>query len=216
MCTLFTANHTIYVLVYEGRTIEYRLNIASLRIEVSAMLKHLRSLPLAPSSGFSNSSGLLQRRFSSARKTLRHKQRTAQFAERNKAMYDESSLPVFADLMRKIYMRSHPDLLRASAPEKAAVNDSSMQSLNSVLTIVKRNKEFPTAADKAIPFHVKIDDEVQLVELKLKTGGGDCRHQLAACFQDFFEKTKIHSGKFTWGKDYFPESGEDVEEKESP
>ena len=148
---------------------------------------------------------------SANRKKERHRQRIAQFAERTKNLYDESHLPAFADLMRKIYLRSHPDLLRSSSPEKAAINDESMQSLNGILSIVKTNKEFPAFTDKFIPFYVKIGNEFQLVELKLKTGGGDCRHQLAACFEDFFEKTTVHSGKFSWGKDYFKDNHDDAE-----
>lgn len=150
------------------------------------------------------------------RKKQRNREKNAQFAMRSKALYDESSLPSFADLMRKIYLRSHPDLLRSSSPEKASVNDISMQSLNGILSVVKANTEFPSYNDRVIPFYVKIGGEFQLVELRLRTGGGDCRHQLAACFQEFFEKTEVNKGKFKWGKEYFQDFHlEDSNEKDN-
>jgi hypothetical protein len=153
--------------------------------------------------------------FSTSNRKQRLRARQLKFSARNKSLYDESALPVFADLMRKIYLRSHPDLLRSTSTEKAAINDTSMQSLNGVLSLCKTIKEFPANTDKFIPFYVKIDGEFQYVELKLKTGGGDCRHQLALCFEDFFHKTGVNSGKFTWGKDYFQEAGEDADEGEA-
>lgn len=149
-----------------------------------------------------------------SRRKTRIREKALRYAEKSKNMYDESTLPLFADLMRKIYLRSHPDLLRASHPDKADINDASMQEVNGVLTTVKINTEFPTACKKTIPFYVKIDGDVRLVELLLNTGGGDCRHQLASCFQVFFEKTGVHKGRFSWGKDYFPENTATAENEE--
>jgi hypothetical protein len=105
--------------------------------------------------------------------------------------------------MKKLYMKSHPDLLRAVSEEKASINDSSMQIVNGILSTVKENKEFPVASTQSIPFYVRQGTEYELKQLLIRTGGGDCRHQLAACFEAFFAETGIHDGKFNWGNDYF-------------
>jgi hypothetical protein len=105
--------------------------------------------------------------------------------------------------MKKLYMKSHPDLLRAISDEKASINDSSMQIVNGILSTVKENKEFPVASTQSIPFYVRQGTEYELKQLRIRTGGGDCRHQLAACFEEFFAETGIYEGKFNWGNDYF-------------
>ena len=147
------------------------------------------------------SSHPLSSNFSSNRK-LRQKQKRDQYQQKIQSM-NESNLPLFSDLIKKIYLKSHPDLIRSHSADRAAVNDASMQSLNGVLSTIKTTEEFPPATDKMIPFFINIDGEFRKVDLKLKTGGGDCRYQLARCFEDFFEKTNVNSGKFSWGKDYF-------------
>ena len=40
---------------------------------------------------------------------------------------DLAGQPTFQSLIRKLYMRSHPDLLKASFPDQAKVNEASMQ-----------------------------------------------------------------------------------------
>ncbi len=151
---------------------------------------------------------------STFRKKQRDRERAERFSAKLKAS-DSSNLPQFTDLLKKLYMRSHPDLLRASDPEKAAINDSSMQVLNGILTTVKAQTEFPTANLQTIPFYVRKSNSVELINLTLKTAGGDSRHQLARCFEDFFGRAGIAEGKFQWGKDYFSDALTNEEEIES-
>lgn len=139
---------------------------------------------------------------STTRRKLRDRERAQKFSAKQKGQ-DDSSLPLFSTLMKKLYMKSHPDLLRAVSEEKATVNDASMQIINGILSTVKENKEFPVASTQSIPFYVRNGTEYDLMELRIRTGGGDCRHQLAACFEDFFARTGIHDGRFNWGNDYF-------------
>jgi hypothetical protein len=90
-----------------------------------------------------------------------------------------------------------------------------MQILNGILTTIKSNKEFPLATSQIVPFYVKINNEFELVNLTIKTAGGDSRHLLASCFEEFFTRTGILTGKFAWGKDYFPDKKDgEVDEEE--
>ena len=42
-------------------------------------------------------------------------------------LHHNKDLPKFQSLIRKLYLRSHPDLIRSNLPEFAKVNESSMQ-----------------------------------------------------------------------------------------
>jgi len=112
--------------------------------------------------------------------------------------------PDFQSLLRNLYKKSHPDLLRGSNPDIADINDSSMQILNGVLTTIKTS-EFPPAIMKKLPFWTKDAKTGQLVckMLNIQTAGGYSKNQLTACFEQFFES------KFTWGKDYWVEKNDD-------
>ena len=129
-------------------------------------------------------------------------------------------LPEFQVLLRQLYRKSHPDLLRASHPEAAEVNDSSMQLLNGVLSTIKKFNQFPAQIVKTIPFNVKNGDQVTVVNLKIQTAGGDCRRALTGSFRDFFYDAGIIESKigaqFSWGKDYFPKiPGENDDEEKN-
>jgi len=43
---------------------------------------------------------------------------------------NDSNLPEFQVLLRQLYKKSHPDLLRSSFPSESIINDNSMQLLN--------------------------------------------------------------------------------------
>jgi len=111
-----------------------------------------------------------------------------------------NTYPDFQSLLRNLYKKSHPDLLRGSNPDIADINDSSMQILNGVLSTIKTS-EFPPAIMKKLPFWTKDAKTGQLVckMLNIQTAGGYSKNQLTACFEQFFES------KFTWGKDYWVE-----------
>jgi hypothetical protein len=132
-----------------------------------------------------------------------------QFAQKQMKSYQNADEEAhdFGHLLRNLYKRSHPDLLRHAHPDLASINDQSMQILNGILSTVKNPNTFPPQMIKDIPFHVKVSPHNQIEEhvLRIRTGGGDCRKHLTDIFQQFFVETKISAdGKFNWGKDYFP------------
>eukprot|EP01041_Mallomonas_annulata_P004440 gene4440-8849_t len=142
--------------------------------------------------------------FSTKRK-ITQRERAMQYAAKHKV---EANLPEFKSLLWKLYRTAHPDLVRPVSSEKADINDTSMQKLNGILSTIKCYNEYPAAIISEIPFYLKSsDNEFQRIDLKIKTAGGDCRHQLAASFEQFFSKAGIHNGMFTWGTEYFPTSG---------
>lgn len=130
----------------------------------------------------------------------------------------ETVVPEFALLLRQLYRRSHPDLLRHSHPEFAKVNDTSMQLLNSVLSTIKRPNQYPPRMIQDIPFYLKngADGSYDKYTLEIRTAGGECKRQLTRTFQTFFAATQLsNEGKFVWSKEYFPIIGEDhVEDPE--
>lgn len=125
---------------------------------------------------------------------------------------NDESLPDFPSLLRKFYLKIHPDLLRAKAPLEADLNDSSMKDLNGVLSTLKGYNEYPAAMNKQITFYmtVKGSDDLQKITLTLRTAGGDCKRLLMKIFEEFFARTGIHSGSFRWGGEYFPSNPKDL------
>ena len=128
-----------------------------------------------------------------------------------KGHQDDESLPEFSTLMRSLYKKVHPDILRARSPIEADVNDSSMKELNGVLSSIKGYNEYPPAMIKQILFYVKApgSDELKKVSLTLRTAGGDCKRLLMNIFEDFFIRTGVHTGPFRWGSEYFPQDPRD-------
>lgn len=99
--------------------------------------------------------------------------------------------PKFADLMRTIYKRAHPDLLRAKYPKEAENNSDSLQVINSILTTIKSFNSFPPQIVKQIPLVLlpeggNGDKELVYVRLSIKTAGGECRNSLTSSFTDLF------------------------------
>lgn len=120
---------------------------------------------------------------------------------------DNGDLPKFSNMIRQLYRKSHPDLLRASHPDFATINDQSMQVLNSVLTAIKTYNEFPPQIVKNMPFYLKNAGSTTLncVDLNIRTAGGDCKKLITRTFETFFTESGISKdGKFTWDKEYFP------------
>lgn len=115
--------------------------------------------------------------------------------------------PEFSILMRNLYKRSHPDLLRHSHPDKAEINDNSMQILNSILDSIKRENDYPPQQIMDIPFYIKVSSqsELELHILEIRTPGGECKKQLTNTFVNFFQKTGILTEpSFVWDREYFP------------
>jgi len=122
------------------------------------------------------------------------------------------NLPVFSTLLRQVYRKAHPDLLRAKHPELATVNDKSMQLLNGVLTTIKTQNEYPAAIVQNIPFYLLQSESegggTKCVELRIKTAGGDCKRALTQSFELFFQNAAIAckdgSHRFAWESEFFP------------
>jgi len=145
----------------------------------------------------------------------RQRERRMQFSKSKQAAgaSPSSPLPEFAQLMRQLYKRAHPDLLRSTSPELAASNDEAMQTVNGILSTVKTYNEFPAQIVKTIPFHLKTPDgQLQRYDLRIQTAGGDCKRQLTGSFEAFFVATGILPQRteaegrdaFQWSKEYFP------------
>jgi hypothetical protein len=143
----------------------------------------------------------LQEKKRDKREALRLKQE--KFRQKNLA---QQSAVEFATLLRQLYRKSHPDLLRHSHPEIAEMNDHSMQVLNGILSTIK-TEQFPQSIWKDITFHLKVagTNELKPYVLQIRTGGGDCKNHLTQTFTSFFMETGIlESDCFAWNKEYFP------------
>jgi hypothetical protein len=118
---------------------------------------------------------------------------------------DKEALPDFQHLIRQLFKKAHPDLVRSSNEEYAARNEESMQVLNGVLSSIKDTEGYPPAIKKKLQFHMKDGNGgYSSRELSINTGGGDSKKALTRTFATFFKDTGIHDGDFEWGKDYFP------------
>lgn len=144
---------------------------------------------------------------SSAPLGSRRKERLRERSQRYQARFAEDpDKPSLQALLRSLYMRAHPDVIRHSQPDLADVNNASMQVLNGVLSTLKVHNSFPPRLNQAIPFHVKTGDSIKSFELKLVTAGGDSKRQLTESFSVFFREIGVLQGKdFRWDKEYFPE-----------
>jgi hypothetical protein len=147
--------------------------------------------------------------------------RKQRLKERRTRIFDDSSsdssvnntIPDFQALLRQFYKRGHPDLLRASHPDYATINDQSFQELNGILSSIKTPGEFPPAMIKSVPFYLKKNGAVSLSELHIRTSGGDCRKQLTKTFCLLFKDADVFKGdSFTWNKEYFPPAEKKVDD----
>jgi hypothetical protein len=137
-------------------------------------------------------------------KKLRQKEKASRFAQKI-SQSNELSLPTFHNLLRQLYRKIHPDLVRSHSEMMSKVNDTSMQELNGVLSTVK-TIDYPRVIDKRFIFYAKDKDSIyQQHELHLKTSGGDCRKQLKGTFEIFFKQIGVLAeGSFRWDVEYFP------------
>lgn len=136
-------------------------------------------------------------------KKLRQKEKAARYAQKI-SQNNEQNLPTFHSLLRQLYRKTHPDLVRSHSEAMSKINDVSMQELNGVLSTVKTT-DYPRVLDRRFIFYVKdLNQTYNQHELHLKTSGGDCRKQLKTTFEIFFKKTGISETSFRWDSDYFP------------
>ena len=140
--------------------------------------------------------------------SIKSKERRKYQQQKYENKNDDSNLPEFQVLLRQLYKKSHPDLLRSSFPSESIINDNSMQLLNSVLTAIKSTDEMPPAMKKIIPFYVKTaQNEVKVVTLNINTSGGYSKNNITSTFETFFLDCGITTSsnkKFQWNEEYFP------------
>eukprot|EP01038_Epipyxis_sp_PR26KG_P004090 gene4090-5838_t len=170
----------------------------------------------------------LQRHFSSNYNSGNRRKDYGNYTVRDAKQND---LPSFSNLLRQLYLRSHPDLLRSTNPELADINDQSMQIVNGLLSTVKEYNQYPPQTILNIPFHVKNQATgiIHCHELRIRTAGGECKRQLTTTFEEFFiqsgivsvdnnnynnhynrKNNKKRAAIFDWGKDYFPVQDKDL------
>lgn len=125
-----------------------------------------------------------------------------------KGAVDTASLPDFASILRNMYKRGHPDLLRASHPDLSRINDDSLQLLNAVITVIKKPSQFPPRTTQDLTFHLRHPEQGHYEKhiLEIRTAGGDCKKQLTKAFESFFVSASLleQGGRFKWNKEFFP------------
>lgn len=143
-----------------------------------------------------------------SRRKERQKERLNRY---NAKISVEANKPNLQTLLRSLYKRAHPDIIRHSNPELAEVNNASLQVLNGVLSTLKVANAYPPRLTQSIPFHVRNGEGIGQYNLRLITAGGDSRGQLTVSFAQFFREIGVLEAKdFVWDKEYFPE--EEVKE----
>ena len=117
--------------------------------------------------------GSVLRRMTSLRATYKSKSKSRSYQHNKYATGGASNTPDFQSLIRPLYKRyrlslghlvwlltlawiarSHPDILRASHPSSAEINEESMQILNGILSTIK-TYDSPPAINKRLIFHIK-------------------------------------------------------------
>jgi hypothetical protein len=150
-------------------------------------------------------------------KKLRQKEKAARYAQKM-SQNNEQNFPTFHSLLRQLYRKTHPDLVRSHSETMSKANDISMQELNGVLSTVKTT-DYPRVLDRRFVFYVKdMNQTYNQHELHLKTSGGDCRKQLKTTFELFFKETGISDSPFRWDNEYFPviKYSDVIEEESAP
>jgi hypothetical protein len=122
----------------------------------------------------------------------------------------------FNILLRQLYMKTHPDILRSLNKDMADVNEESMQVLNNILTTIK-STEYPPKMIKSLPFYIKNEiseslpsnskESMKLVHLNIRTAGGECRKSVTKSFHVFFQEIGLLTNKnssIIFTKEYFP------------
>ncbi|CAI5735304.1 unnamed protein product [Hyaloperonospora brassicae] len=97
-------------------------------------------------------------------------------------------VPMLKDTLRKLYLRTHPDLF-GRYPEQQRANEESYKELLGILDAIEKHNEFPPAKTLVLRFFLKtpVEGEFKEVDLQLRTTGGISvgRRQLGqGCGQD--------------------------------
>ena len=115
--------------------------------------------------------------------------------------------PMFKDVLKKFYLKVHPDTFGAF-PELRAQNEESMQALNGLLQEIKSGDgPYPERRTARLMFIVRMSsgeerDAFMRVPFDIRTTGADCRHIMAESFHKLFKAVGLpHT--FHWGTEYW-------------
>ncbi|KAI9905269.1 hypothetical protein PsorP6_013990 [Peronosclerospora sorghi] len=114
-------------------------------------------------------------------------------------------VPMLKDTLRKLYMRTHPDLF-GRYPEQQRTNEASYKELLGILDSIEKNNEFPPAKTLMLPFFLKtsVEGKFKEVNLKLRTTGGACNTLMEEALGRFFGECNLPEvfqwKKGSWGK----------------
>ncbi|OWZ12611.1 putative mitochondrial protein [Phytophthora megakarya] len=114
-------------------------------------------------------------------------------------------VPMLKDTLRKLYMRTHPDLF-GRYPEQQRANEESYKELLGILDAIEKHNEFPPAKTLVLPFFLKtpVEGEFKEVDLQLRTTGGACNTLVEEALGQFFGECGLPQafqwGEGSWGK----------------
>ena len=113
----------------------------------------------------------------------------------------------FSTVLKQLYKRTHPDLLRSKCATSAEHNDKSWQVLNGILSTVKESGggSYPPAINQQVKLFMSSPSGLEPVELRIQTAGGDCRRSLTKSFSELFVNAKLlkPDDSIVWDDDYF-------------
>ncbi|KAG7375395.1 hypothetical protein PHYPSEUDO_001507 [Phytophthora pseudosyringae] len=114
-------------------------------------------------------------------------------------------VPALKDTLRKLYLRTHPDLF-GRYPEQQRANEESYKELLGILDAIEKHNEFPPAKTLVLPFFLKtpVEGEFKEVDLQLRTTGGACNTLVEEALGRFFGECGLPQsfqwGEGSWGK----------------
>nr|CCA14046.1 conserved hypothetical protein [Albugo laibachii Nc14] len=114
-------------------------------------------------------------------------------------------IPGLKTVLRKLYLRTHPDLF-GQYPEHQRVNEESYKELMGILSTIESSQEFPAARNLNLPFYLKTatSGSFKEVELKLRMTGGACHTIVEEALSTFFKECDLPSAfkweEGSWGK----------------
>ncbi|CAI5727507.1 hypothetical protein KXD40_005615 [Peronospora effusa] len=124
-----------------------------------------------------------------------------------------NKVPMLKDTLRKLYMRTHPDLF-GRYPEQQRANEESYKELLGILDAIEKHNVFPPAKTLVLPFFLKtpVEGEFKEVDLQLRTTGGACNTLVEEALGRFFDECGLPQA-FQWGEGSWGKSvGKDAEE----
>ncbi|TYZ64643.1 hypothetical protein PybrP1_000410 [[Pythium] brassicae (nom. inval.)] len=192
----------------------------------AAASSSLQTLLLQVAPAGANSVAVADRRVGAVR--CKVSERAQRRKNLRKQKMDASTVPLLKDTLRKLYLRTHPDLF-GQFPAQRAQNEASYKELLGVLDSIEKTNTFPPARTFALPFALKtpVDGVFKNVELRMRTTGGACNTLVEEALGKFFVDCGLPAvfrwGEGSWGKAVGKEAGAaknsnldyDVEEEEA-